>query len=167
MINTKTSNIDVCFLVLARPADMLSRLAQQVLPAGAEVCFSACVYDAVASLLGLGPHMPVVLITRPAMLAKPHLPTILRQFPNLRTVGWLSPGESPDPYITEHVGQAMVTVSTPEELANVIAALARSLSAAPTPVNAPAGGHERQTALEPAHYRLSDEELEALLGAGQ
>ncbi|MBL7214769.1 MAG: hypothetical protein ISS71_03715 [Phycisphaerae bacterium] len=164
--NKKTSNSDVCFLVFARPADMLSVLARQVIPhQHPDTVFCNSVYDIFAALPGVAPDRPVILITRPSMLAKPHLTTALHQYPNLRLIGWLGPDEhlvdSPVPTLN---GQAMVTVSTRDQLACVITAIRNAFRehALPDDLQAP----EQDSKIEPADYRLSSEELDALLGAG-
>lgn len=165
MIPNYKSNCDICFWVLARPADTLSALARQVLPPGSNISFFNSIFDVIEALLSLGTHAPVVLITRPATLARPHLPTILQQFPNLRILGWLCSGETADPFMTARTAQPMITVSGHEQLRSVIAALVDSLSASLLTHNAPADAHTHASALDPAHFRLSDEELDALLGA--
>ncbi len=165
MIQNNRSNSDFCLWVLARPADMLSALARQVLPDGAGTSFFSSIYDVVAALLSLGTHTPVVLLTRPAMLAKPHLPAILQQFPNLRLIGWLSPGETVHPFIAGRTARPIITVSGPEELAHVIAALTESLAPAPEAEPTAVAGPGLAAALDPDQYRLSDDELDALLGA--
>ena len=159
MIQNKNINSDIFFLVLARPADGLFALVRELLaPRKISVCES--VYDFMATLLMKDLNVPVLLIARPAMLAKPYLSDALRKFPNLRIIGWLGSYEQSGRGVRIRNLPIMVTVGTPGELSQVTAAMIQVLgsqSSRPTPDNT----------LNPAEYRLSGDELNALLGAGQ
>lgn len=117
------------------------------------------------ALQEIGTEQPVIVITRPAMLAKPHLTATLRRYPNLRLIGWLGSEEKiSDPAVSTVAASGMVSVSGPDQLCEVIGAICNTLPrerAGDVPeIPKP------DARLEPADYRLSSEEINALLGAG-
>lgn len=145
---------DNLFLVYARAADSLTALTGE-LPGAQRVVRCPSVYDLFAALTEA---RPAVLITRPLMLAQPHLAAYLRQHPNLRLIVWVSPGDSP----FRHDGLSVVAVSSRDELAAAVASMSAAF--------APQATCDEKQALssgkfDPSDYRLSDEERNALLGA--
>lgn len=165
MVLDKSFNSDSFFLVLARPADMLSALVSSML-ARHRTALVSCgsVYDLIAALPKIQPPRLVILITRPSMLAKPNLIPALHQFPNLRLIGWLGDSEKlSDVTVSALSEHGMVMVSSPRQLRSVIAALHNALVCEPESRNLEIP--KLNSKIEPTDYRLSDEELDALLGA--
>ena len=109
----ESSNSDVCFLTLARPADTLTALVSSIVPRHrADITQCRSVYDLIAALQEIPQEQSAILITRPSMLAQPHLITALHQYPNLRLIGWLGADEKlSDPAVSSLSGQGMVMVS--------------------------------------------------------
>ena len=163
----KTSDPDVFFLVLARQADSLCALTCRVIPHRlAPASFCSSVYDAIAALHTLGPDRPVILITRPSMLAVPHLSAVLQRYPNLRLIGWIGPDENlVQPTAPALSALPIVTVGTREQLAGVITAIDTTFLGEQI-LNDPQPPRQ-DPKIAPADYRLSNEELNALLGVGK
>ena len=165
MIHNEPSNSDIYFLVLSRPVDTLSALVSSILShhqADLKLCGSA--YDLVTILYEISPEQPAILIARPSMLAMPHLATTLHQYPKLRLISWLGNNEKlSDPVISVITGYDMVTVSGPDQLRSVIATLRNALVR--QQVHNDPENPKQDSKIEPENYRLSDEELDALLGA--
>ena len=167
MIRNEPSNSDIYFLVLSRPADTLSALVSSVLShrqANLKLCSS--VYDLIAALYEISPEQPAILIARPLMLAKPHLTMALHQYTKLRLIGWLGNDDKLSaPTISVLNGYEMITVSSPNQLGSVVAAIQNAVvrQLVRTNLEAP----KQESKIEPANYHLSNEELDALLGAGK
>ena len=165
MIRNESSNSDIYFLVLSRPADTLSALVSSILShhqADLKRCGS--VFDLIATLYEIGPEQPAILIARPSMLAKPHLATALHQYPKLRLIGWLGNDDKlSDPTIPVVTGYEMITVSGPDQLDSVITTLRNALIR--RQVRNDLETPKQDSKIEPTNYHLSDEELDALLGA--
>jgi hypothetical protein len=158
----QTSKPDVSFLVLARPADILLAVSREVLGLhnAPFECLSS-VYDLFSALHAIA-DKPAVLITRPSTLDVPHLADALGRYPNLQVIGWVGAeqrvGEGP-------LVRAMVPVSSREQLGRAVADLCErlaesALEALKRPICAVSAK------LDPADYRLSPDELNALLGTG-
>lgn len=158
----QTTKPDVGFLVLARPADILTAVSREVLGTQNALfeCFSS-VYDLFAALQSLGTDKPVILICRPSSLDVPHLVDALGRYPNLYVIGWMGAEQR----VGEPVMRGMVPVSNPEQLARAVADLCgrlaeSALEALKRPISVSAAK------LDPDDYRLSPDELNALLGTG-
>ena len=99
------------------------------------------------------------------MLAKPNISAVLRQYPNLRLIGWLGSEEKlSDPAVSSLAASGMVTTGNPDQLVGVIRAFC-NIFRQPGACN-DAEIAKPDAAIDPADYRLCDEELDALLGAG-
>ena len=167
MIRNEPSNSDIYFLVLSRPADTLSALVSSIVShhqASPKLCGS--VYDLITALHEISPEKPAILIARPSMLAKPHLAAALHQYPKLRMIGWLGNDDKPsDPAISVVTAYEMIAASCPDQLRNVIATLRNALVS--QQVRNDLETAKQVSKIEPANYHLSNEELDALLGAGK
>lgn len=162
VINKKTANSDVCFLILARPADVLCAVSREVIGGqDGTAMYYTSVYDALAALqTAASDQRAVILITRPSMLAGVPLTMTLRQYPTLRLIGWLGPNERP----VDVAEPTMMTVGNRDQLRRAILAIRTTLTAeqsspicvTPKPV----------AKIVPENYRLSHEEIDALLGTG-
>lgn len=163
-----SSNPDICFLTLARPADTLTALVSSIVPKyhiNLTQCRSA--YDLITALQDIPQEQPAILIARPLMLTQPHLMTALRQYHNLQLFGWLGTNEKlSDPAASALSAQAVVMVSGTEQLRGIITGLRTGLVRQPVFCK-PDMPSQSDSKLEPAGYRLSSEELDALLGAGK
>lgn len=174
MIHKQNANSDIGFWVLARPADRLSATAREVIAQfyHTEPTHCESVYELFARLGAIGPDNLAILITRPTMLAKQHLAAALQGRPNLRLIGWLEPDENSDGRdAAARSAPPMVTVSNRKQLAAVIGAMGGTLTDMPTPPGQPQQPPAEPTKtpettkkLDPADYRLSSDELDALLG---
>lgn len=159
----QTTKPDVSFLVLARPADILSAVCREVFghqDAPFECCSS--VYDLFLALQTASTDKPAILITRPSSLDVPHLVDALGRYPNLQLIGWVDPEQRVG---DEPLLRGMVPVSSREQLARAVAELCvrlaeLALETLKSPISVPAAK------LDPDDYRLSHEELNALLGTG-
>jgi len=165
VIRKESFSLNICFLVLSRPADTFSALVSSILShhqANLKLCGS--VYELIAALYEIDSNQPAVLIARPLMLAKPHLATTLNQYPKLRLIGWLGNDDNLSaPTVSVLNGYEMISVSSADQLRHVVAALESTLVRQPA-LNNPET-HHQNSKIEPADYRLSGEELNALLGA--
>lgn len=158
----QTSNLDVRFLVLARPADILSVVSRELIgQQDAFTVFCGDVYELIAALQTVGAENPVILITRPSMLNRPHLTDVLRQHPTLRLIGWLGPDERLPAEVLE---QGMTPVSGREQLARAIVSICNSAEAAQT--SRCSRNVRSKVKIDPADYQLSHDEVNALLGTG-
>ena len=165
MIRNEPSNSEIYFLVLSRPADTLSALVSSILShhqASPKLCGS--VYDLITALHEISHEQPAILIARPSMLAKPLLATALQQYPKLRLIGWLGNDDKlSDPTISVVTGYEMIAVSCPDQLRSVITTLRNALVR--QQVYNDLETSKQISKIEPTDYRLSNEELDALLGA--
>lgn len=164
VINKKTANSDVCFLILARPADVLCAVSREVIGNRDGIAmYCTSVYDAIAALhTAASDEKPVILITRPAMLAGAPLAMTLRQYPALRLIGWLGPDERP----LDVTDPAMMTVGTRDQLARAISAICTTLAAVQPSPPVYQVQPKPDAKIKPENYRLSHEEINALLGTG-
>ncbi|MHC5083538.1 MAG: hypothetical protein ACYTET_06330 [Planctomycetota bacterium] len=166
MMDTEYSNTNVKLLVLTRPGDVLRTLLQSFAHLG-EYDFTFCetLYDVTEQLHTLEADCTVFLIGRPAMLANPSFLALCKKRNRLRLVGWVSPGENPADKAFRLTAEAgLIMVSSLKQLEQVLEALrqtvARQMVRDTESKSSSAGMIRKQD------YRLSNEELDALLGAG-
>ena len=154
-------------LVLARKADSVC----SQIPAWAAsrrwgdlaLCHSAG--DLLDRLADSPPHQPAILVTRPVMFTPDFIEAVGRLHPSLRLIAWVCPAQvavSRLPLIP--AGSPVIPVTGPDELTSVINALQacdpiKSESAAVRPEPS------EDNCFDPKQYRLSSDELDALLGA--
>jgi hypothetical protein len=157
------SNSDFRFLVLARPGDILSAVCRELIDQQDEsLVFCGSVYTLIAALHTDGTEeRPVILITRPSMLDRPHLADVLHRHPNLRLIGWLGPDERLSGKLLE---QAITPVCGREQLARAIASIC--VSAEASQASRSSGNVRSRAKIDPADYQLSHDEVNALLGTG-
>ncbi len=159
------SNIHVW--VLVRPADSLFA----VLPAFLReyrYAYSICptLYHVLTRLGASGDCQPAALITRPAMLTAQAAAFLVRQYPRLRMFGWIERNECiSDLALGPFADNAMIIVNRLSRLEGALAVFCKSLLDEQSR-NTPQKQSLPSVGLNPAQYELSDEEVEALLGAG-
>ena len=166
-MQTKSKIPDGCILTLARPADVLSAQVSSIATQNQCECLPcSSVYDVLVRLQQVTRGRQTILIARPAMLTKTHLASTLQHYPDLHLIGWLSPEEAfTDTAFGTISSQGMVMVSNTEQLRRVIAAFR----------NAWIRNQVHHDLEDPKltarkisddEYTLSNDELDALLGAG-
>lgn len=167
-MRTNTTHSGTLLLLLARPADSLCTIIQSWAMAHhwGDLVLCHSVYDINTRLGDIAPQQPVILITRPAMLNKPFLTSVLQKRPDLRLIGWTGTEQTTSEQFASTIPDTpIVTVNSAGQLKNIIRAFQT------TPVREQAD-HDRQpdaitdARIEPKNYRLSDDEINALLGAG-
>ncbi len=159
--------MDGNILVLARPADTLSAQVSAITTQDQGECLLCrSVYDVLVHLHQVTQEHPAILIARPAMLTKPCLVSALQYYPDLHLIGWLGPGEASNDAsfgtISDH---GMVMVSNTEQLRRVITAFRNTWIRNQVHHDLEDSKHIAQKITDD-EYTLSDEELDALLGAG-
>lgn len=164
MIQKKNPDQTPLLIVLARKADSLC----SVIPSWAmvhrwgDLVFCHCPYELLSRLSDLHPSQSPILIARPVMFAEDFITTALQRCPSLRLIAWKTIEQTAtdrQSFISGTLPAA--TVSNTDELTNLINSLK---PAAPTP---PKTTETAQPAnhFDPKDYKLSDDEIGALLGA--
>ena len=166
MIPMENFNSDKCLLVLARPADSMGAVLAPVLRrCGCSCADCSTVYEVISTLKDAPAGQLAILIVRPAMLTPQAVLFMERSFPNLRIIGWVDSNESgADQAILQITEKGMITVSHPAQLQKMIQMLFETNTLRPPVLNL-----DRQEGLErsePTEYKLTDDEVAALLGVG-
>ncbi|MHC4834969.1 MAG: hypothetical protein ACYTCN_03310 [Planctomycetota bacterium] len=159
-------NSDKCLLVLARPADSIGAVLAPVFRrCGCSYADCSTVYEVISTLKDVSAGQPAILIVRPAMLSSQAALFMERSFPGLRIIGWVDSNESEaDQAILQSTARGMITASHPAQLQKMIHMLFESNTLRPPVLNL-----DRQEGLErsePTEYKLTDDEVAALLGVG-
>ena len=166
-MHEKMTHFGAPLLLLARPADSLCSIIQSwaIAHRWSDLVFCHSVYDIEIRLDDIAPQQMVILIARPAMLNKPFLSSVLQKRPALRLIGWTGPEQTVSQQlatISSHV--SIVTISDTEQLTNVLGAFRTTLTHEPMDSRQ---GRDAATEsqIDPNNYRLSNDEIDALLGA--
>ncbi len=165
-MESKSRQVDEYIITLARPADVLCTQVRLIaIQDHCKCLLCSSVYEVILHLRQIPPEHPGILITRPAMLAKPHLCSALQQYPNLRLIGWLNPDEAANDSAFGAIGSyGIVMVSNTKQLHSVIAALRKTWGR--DQVHNDPDDAKQNAGITTDEYTLSDDELNALLGAG-
>ena len=164
MRNEKSSNSDICFLVLSRPADTLSALVSSILPNSCNLKSCQSIYHLITALQEIEIDRPSVLIARAVMLTCPDLVTTLEQYRQLQIIGWMGNHEKlSEPVFSAVIGCGVTMVSNIEQLCRIITTYQKTIACQPALNTIEVS--KQDSKIEPADYRLSNEELDALLGA--
>lgn len=149
-------------MLLARPADSLCSVIQSWAMAHhwGDLVLCHSIYDIDTRLDDIPSQQPVILIARPAMITVPFMASVLQDRPALRLVGWTSP-QQPSSTMDD---ASILTVHHTDQLMSLIGTFQTIPVSEPTD----AGQEPRvttDTQLDPKNYRLTDDEIDALLGA--
>ncbi len=165
-MQNKTPQSGTLLLLLARQADSLCATIQSWAIACRWGDLSQChsVYDLFARLDDIDPQQPIIILGRPEMLSGLLLSAIQHKHPALRLIHWNSAIRTASETIA--ADQAVITVSNTDQLTSAINALESTFPCKPiqkTPL--PEKTAEKRP-FDPKDYRLSGEEINALLGDG-
>jgi hypothetical protein len=166
VIQKKISDQAPLLLVLARRADSLC----SVIPSWAmahswgDLVLCHCTYDLLTRLADVQPGQASILIARPVMFTEAFITTALRICPSLRLIAWTTIEQTAtDCKSFIDVNLPLATVSSTDELTNLINALEPASAdqfESVTTTQAVAG-------FDPKDYKLSHDEISALLGSDQ
>lgn len=166
-MHVKKNQSDFYILVLARVADSMQTLLNNFLNQNSYTYLYAAGFpEVILQLQNIPQDRPVILITRPAMLANSTGSELLGRFSNIRLIGWIGPHENPaDKAYVSITGHGLIMVSSIDQLRRVIQALTASLHRKSEGTQTTTSSADQNRILH-EDYRLTGDELNALLGAG-
>ncbi len=166
-MHKKITHFGASILLLARPADSLCSIIQSWAMAHrwGDLVLCHSVYDIEIRLDDIPPQQTVFLIARPAMLNKSFLTSVLQKYPALRLIGWTGPNQTASSQLNAISScVSIVTISNTGQLANIIEAFQITLKQEPIHSNQGCDV-TAEPQIDPKNYRLSSDEIDALLGA--
>ena len=164
-MDRENANSNIHILTLIRPADSLYLSMCAFGPQqGCKTVMCSSIYDVLTRLSQIPTHQPVLLILRPALLPVAASRYLAQHFENLQMIGWLDAEErlSDRALLPEVIG-SMVLVSSLDQLGHAISTFSKKCAS--ESLNQSAQPVSGKVASDRLSYDLSDEEINALLGA--
>ena len=161
----RNSNSDARVLVLARPADSLCAFVAPALDQkGYTFSIHTSVCEVVATVENSSVFERFILVVRPEMLGLQAALYMKQRFPELKIIGWLDPHENISNWtIAQMTINGMVIVSCLEQLYQAIFLCSEEMYQV-RPSEDVKKNHSQE--LEKLECKLSDDEINALLGVG-
>ena len=166
MAHSDNLNSSIKLLALTRPADVLRPSLHPIQHLDDyDLALCSSLFELTEQLLSIGRDCPAVIIGRPAMLSCPSFLSLYKKLPRAQLIGWISESENPADKSFSMASEAgLIMVSNVKQLEQILVSLRQSL----VRQTIRTAESERTSAhtISRDEYRLSNEELDALLGAG-